>query len=231
MSKYKLLCFPHAGGSGAVYYPWQESVNNCIKVVGVEYAGRGKRYGKKLCTSMHELVEDLYQRLLNEIDGGDYAVFGHSLGGLVAYEFVCKASGSGYRLPVHIFLSGCNPPADEKPEKMINMCPDHEFLELLINSGGMIDSVLTNKELLDFYLPIIKSDYKVYETHISKKLILPVDMTICAGKDDTIAKLKTIHGWKNYTSGICTIHEFNGGHFYINENIKAVMRLINNVLV
>jgi medium-chain acyl-[acyl-carrier-protein] hydrolase len=231
MNKYKLLCFPHAGGSGAVYFQWASMVKSCVKVVGVEYPGRGRRFNEKLCSSMSDLVDDLYDKLIKRIDGDDYAVFGHSLGTLVAYEFVCKALEKGYKLPVHMFLSGCNPPTNERHEEIIHTRPDHEFLEVLINSGGMTDEVIANKEILDLFLPIIKNDYRIYETYISKEIVLPVNMTILAGENDTIAKLETINRWTDFTTKNCEIHKFKGGHFYINDNIQSVMDLINNVFM
>lgn len=231
MGNYKLLCFPHAGGSGSMYGMWKSFVNSNIDIVGVEYPGRGIRFKDNLCNNMKELIDDLYDKLMDKIDGDDYALFGHSLGGLVAYEFICRAIERKDKLPMHLFISGCTPPQNERIEEIVHTLPDHEFLEFLISNGGMSDEVIANKEIIDLFLPIIRNDYKLFETYISKKIKIPLNITVLGGTEDRIANYEALNEWNQYTEKECKVYEFEGGHFFIKEHHDSIIKLIDEVLI
>jgi len=58
---------------------------------------------------------------------------------------------------------------------------------------------------------------------------LPCNITVFLGKDEELIP-EQVDGWKRYTSGDCTIHFFNGGHFFINEKVEEVLGKINITL-
>lgn len=105
----KLFTIPYSGSSAAIYLKWRTLLPENIEVVPLEFPGRGKRFGSKLCDSMEELIDDLVQHIGSQLQGSPYALYGHSLGGLAAYELSVRLLESGQALPVHVFLSGCNP--------------------------------------------------------------------------------------------------------------------------
>jgi len=149
----------------------------------------------------------------------------------VAYEFVCRIIKNGYKPPVHMFLSGCNPPNIKDLGSMIHTMPDHEFLEAIIKSGGMTNDILANKEVLDLFIPIIRNDYKIYETYQPEHAVrLPVDFSVLVGNDDHMVTLDNARKWQDYTTKGCVTYAFKGGHFFINDNAQTVVKLINERL-
>ncbi|MFB7156991.1 thioesterase II family protein [Lysinibacillus sp. NPDC056232] len=106
----KLLCLPYSGGSACRYLKWNHMLDKDIEVIPVEFPGRGKRFAESLSKNMSELVEMMYNDIKNEIGDSEYAVLGHSLGGIAAYELIIKLLEMNHRAPVHLFVSGCNPP-------------------------------------------------------------------------------------------------------------------------
>ncbi|EEU5609264.1 hypothetical protein EZW76_000526 [Escherichia coli] len=83
----------------------------------LEPAGRGTKIRQPLCLTMVDAVADLYQQFVKHYTGGDYAIFGHSLGGIMAFELVHYILDHGHDMPRALFfrlsptrsgLSGCN---------------------------------------------------------------------------------------------------------------------------
>ncbi|MFH4077473.1 thioesterase domain-containing protein, partial [Acinetobacter baumannii] len=80
VSKIKLFCFHHAGGSSSAYYNWKDYLNKDIEIIPIELAGRGKRLKVPVYTSMEEAVLDIYDLMKPNLDGSPFAIFGHSVG-------------------------------------------------------------------------------------------------------------------------------------------------------
>ena len=84
-----LYCFPYSGASASFYLGWSAKLDERIKIIPVEYPGRGSRFGEKTCDSMDELAESVLA-VLKKNGTENCAFFGHSLGGLVAFEVFHK---------------------------------------------------------------------------------------------------------------------------------------------
>lgn len=68
----KLLCFPYAGGTSAIYAKWKRYISKDIELCPVELAGRGKRYEAPFYNNLDEVIEDVYNIIEDDIDN-DYA--------------------------------------------------------------------------------------------------------------------------------------------------------------
>lgn len=234
VKKMKLLCLPYSGSSANIYLKWRSLFDEPIEVIPVEYPGRGKRFAEDIADNMAQLVDSLYSSIKNEVGMSDYAVFGHSLGGLAAYELVRKLIDEGHQAPMHLFVSGCNAPHIKDRDELLYKKSDEEFFEHILSLGGMDQEVLSNQELLDIFLPIIKADYKIYETYVTKpELAIPltVDITAFTGDFDHMVTYENIKEWERYTQGIVTVDIFNGGHFFIHNHTEKLISTINQTLV
>ena len=226
-----LYCFPYSGASASFYLGWAAQLDKRIKIVPVEYPGRGSRFGEKLCNDMDEMVEAVLPVIMKN-GTENCAFFGHSLGGLVAYETALKLRKMGMELPQHMFLSGCTPPHVKYGEKILHLLPDDEFLKELIELGGMSEEILNNREILELYLPVIRADYRIYELykHKSGQEPLPVDYTVLMGSTDVIAGGRNMMNWKSYTSAKFQMRHFEGDHFFIHEQPGILMETIQEQL-
>jgi gramicidin S biosynthesis grsT protein len=226
-----LYCFPYAGASASFYLGWAAQLDKRIKIVPVEYPGRGSRFGEILCNDMDDMVEAVLTVIIKN-GTENCAFFGHSLGGLVAYETTLKLREMGMKLPKHMFLSGCTPPHVKYGDKMLHLLLDDEFLKELVELGGMSEDILNNREILELYLPVIRADYRIYELYKYKSMQepLPVDYTVLTGNTDIIAGGRCMMDWKLYTSEKFQIRHFEGNHFFIHEQTGILMETIEEQL-
>ncbi len=233
LEKLKLFCLPFAGGSAMAYMSWRKQLDKRIDLKPIELSGRGKRFGEPLYHSIDEVIEDIYVQISDELYGTSYAVFGHSMGAILAYELIRKIIHHTKQEPIHVFLSGRYPPYIEAEEKNVYLLPDKEFIDSIIELGGTNKEVVNNKELLDLFLPILRSDYKLVETykHSGSILSLNCDITVLNGKYDNCIIGKDINRWREYTNKTCSFYEFEDGHFFINKFKEDVIGIINSELL
>ncbi|MGF9821636.1 thioesterase II family protein [Brevibacillus agri] len=236
MEKLNLFCLPYAGAASSIYLKWIKYLNPSINLIPIELAGRGKRLNEPFYTSVEHAVEDIYQRIESHIDETPFALFGHSMGSLLAYECSHKIFSCKKKLPKVLFLSGKNPPnkatINKTTTKMIHNLSDKEFVNALISFGGTPNEVTQNEDLLNILLPILRADFKIIETykHKEKKDILECDFVVLNGKQDNLTTIEEMKKWSKYTKRRCEIYNFDGGHFFIVDEVKAVLDLINKRL-
>jgi surfactin synthase thioesterase subunit len=228
----KLFCFPYAGGSSSIFSKWKNYIRPDIEIKAIELAGRGKRIHEAHYNDFDAVIDDVLTIIIDEVREGNYAFFGHSMGAKIVYELTKEILARELPGPEHIFFSGRGAPyvlGDD--EKEYHKLPDEEFKEEVLNLGGTPKEFFEHPELLEVFLPLLKNDFKMAEREIDGKEIelLPSDFTIFLGKDENLNS-KQIDSWKRYTSGNCTIHYFNGDHFFINEKTGEVVEKINNTV-
>ena len=226
-----LYCFPYSEASASFYLGWSAKLDERIKIIPVEYPGRGSRFGEKTCDSMDELAESVLA-VLKKNGTENCAFFGHSLGGLVAFEVFHKLKEKGESLPRHLFLSGSTPPHIKYGEEMLHLLPDNEFLMSLVELGGMNEEVMNNRELIKLYLPVIRSDYRIYELYEPKERDpLHVDFTVLTGSEDVISNETGMTEWNKYTDRGVEIKKIEGNHFFIHDHPDMIARIIEAALL
>jgi len=229
--KIKLFCFPYAGGSAVVYTKWKRLLEPFVELRPIELAGRGRRMNEPLYNNLDDVIEDVYHLIKHEITNAPYALFGHSMGALIAYELAQKIKDNGLPQPLHIFFSGRSAPhVRREDEKQYHLMEDDTFKKEVMELGGTPPEFFEHAELRNIFLPLLKKDFAIAETEITTH-IRPFDhdITILVGKDDDLTA-EQCDGWKQHTKQICTIHYFEGGHFFLHNAMEQLTDLINKTL-
>lgn len=212
-----LICFPYAGGNRYSYKKYEEALPDFINLVPVELPGRGARSGEALISSLELAIEDICSQINRQILA-NYAIYGHSLGGLIAYLFTHKILEQGLPPPKHIFITGTTgPSAMSRAGKKRSMLSKVEFIQELKDLDGFPEDLLANEELLDYLEPILRSDFKVSEDFTYKEAIpLDVPFTVITGRQERMA-ISDIHLWQKESLRHVNFKQMPGGHFFIND--------------
>ncbi|MFD0589176.1 thioesterase II family protein [Paenibacillus sp. GCM10027627] len=233
MGNVKLFCFPYAGTSANAYLQFRERIDEKITLVPVELSGRGKRFSEGFYPNMEAAVADVFSKLKEELEGGEYALFGHSMGALFVFELVHMIQKHGVNPPVHVFVSGRNPPGipDDKPK--IHRLSDDEFLAEIFRLQGIPKEIEESKEYLEFFTPIIKADYKLVENYEydGKKFKVSCGITCLLGQDDLYTNEDVMECWKEFTARGLAVHKFSGGHFFIFQHLQQIAEVIEHTLL
>jgi len=234
MSRTKLFCIPYAGGSAMIYKKWEGLLGDTIELIPIELAGRGKRSNDPLYQDVPEAVQDIFSVVSPKIlDGKPYAFFGHSMGAMLAYEVIQKIRANYLPEPQHAFFSGRGAPhVKSNREKLYHEMEDDEFKREIMNLGGTPKEFFDYPELVDYLLPILKNDFKISEIAEKRQEIKPLnsEITVLVGKEEDELEAASVHGWMQHSKKMCTVHYFNGGHFFINDEAETITKIIKSHL-
>ena len=203
-----------------------------IEICPIEISGHGTRMLEKCLRDVESCAEDIAMEILNRNEECDYAIWGHSLGAVIAFEVYYKLLEKGAEGPKHMFFSGRKAPQDKSEKTAYYKLPDEEFAIAVQEYGGNVKEAMKHKELRDLFLPILKADFEMGETYEMKKKDqkLSCDITIVNGTNDFSVKMSDMNEWKKCTDGECEIYNMEGGHFFLFDDIQSVLMLINHKL-
>ena len=93
-ARVRLVCLPFAGGGASAFRTWPQELPLDIDVWAAQLPGRETRFADPAYTRMDRLVSDLAAAVCPNLDR-PYALFGHSIGSLVALELVRELRRQG----------------------------------------------------------------------------------------------------------------------------------------
>lgn len=226
-----LFCIPYAGGSEMIYQGWSNYLDKSIKLSPVKLKGRGKRFYEDLYEDIDDAVNDIFNNIRNMIEEEEYAIFGHSMGSILAYELYYKIKTEGLREPKHLFVSGQAAP-HKRERKNIHTLPDDEFINKIIELGGTPKEIIAEKELLELFIPMLRSDFKILDTYYSPKREekIKCNISVLKGEQDII-KNEQILAWNELSEIKSKVYNFKGDHFFINDNLEEIIKIINKTLL
>ena len=211
----RLFCFPHAGGGASAFHSWQTALPALVQVCPIQLPGRETRFSEPPYTELDSLVDAIAQELRPWLDI-PYAIFGHSMGALLAFEWARRLQHEGRSMPGWLILSGRRSPDIEDDAGPLHALPNHAFVEEL-NSRyqGMPREFLQSPELMEVFLPILRADIAVVESYQFKEgEPLNCPMIVSAGIGDVSTTYDQLLAWTRHTRAEFIAQLFPGGHFF-----------------
>ena len=220
-----LLALPCAGASATMYLRWRRLLPEWIRVVPVELPGRGGRLDEPFAQDFEQLVAQLCDEhapsLLKR-----YALFGHSMGALLAYGIAQRQRALRSPLPQALFVSASAAPARRDPDRFAGKNHDHALIADLRQQGGTPDEVFGDAELLRLTLDTLKADYRVCESFRPVAADpLPTPIHVFAGRQDDI-EAERIEAWQREAGDSFSLDWFEGGHFFLRAHEQGVLAAI-----
>jgi medium-chain acyl-[acyl-carrier-protein] hydrolase len=228
-SRLRLFCLPHAGSGIAAYHLWKRTLPSFVELCPIQLPGREVRIAEAPLPNLAALVNQMADAVTPWLDK-PYAIFGHSMGALLAYELAQTLRARGLPAPLHLFVSGRIAAHLDLPGRPIHQLPAPEFLaELGARYEGLPDELLNDPEMLELFLPILRADITVIETYRfphgdPSRGPLPCPITAFSGASDKSVSYESLLAWQRHTSAAFDAHRLPGGHFYLwNESRAALL--------
>ena len=218
-----LVCVPHAGAGTAVFHGWQSLLPEGVTPWPLRLPGRESRLGEAPTTRAQQLAEIAAAALAPRL-AEPFALYGHSMGALIAYELAC-ALRDGHGLHAEL-LAVSGRPAPHLPRRFppVHELPDAEFVEALDRTyQGLPAALKESPEMLRLYLPVLRADLTLLETYrYSPREPLLSPIAVFGAHDDPTTDESELRAWADLTRGGSTLHLIeDGGHFFPQKRQRA----------
>ena len=226
----RLFCFPFSGGGASIYRSWPEAMGNEIEVRAVQLPGRESRYHELRETNINVLVKNIVKALESYQDKA-FAVFGYSLGALLAFEVCRELRKQNMDVPIHLFAAAMRAPQTPRVHPPLSPLPDEKFLQQVEYYYQPQDEAWNNPELRELFLPVLKDDIALADNYVYRDempLLCPID--VFAGAQDLGAPPQLTKRWLEQTSDKMIYHSYQGGHFFINKHLKDIQNVVLETL-
>jgi medium-chain acyl-[acyl-carrier-protein] hydrolase len=211
----RLFCLPYAGGNAMTYRTWGNYLPTTVEVCPVELPGRGKLIKLFPYSRIESLVEALAENIQPYLDK-PFAIFGHSMGGLISFELARFLLSQFNLSPVHLFISAVKAPQIPSTEKPVSELSDAELIDKIRRLNGTPEQVLANAELMQLFIPVIRADYSILDNYIyTRQAAFNFPITAFGGLEDDIS-VENLQAWQEHTHSF-SLQMFDGDHFYINS--------------
>ncbi|WP_316214627.1 thioesterase II family protein [Bradyrhizobium sp. SZCCHNR2035] len=221
-----VFCFPYAGGSASIYREWVAAEPRDVSFLPVELPGRSTRMKEAPVNDMDRLVQDFVGACKSELELFDYALFGHSMGALICIKLLDGLKKCSLPLPQHLFVSGLVPP-EARAVEPLHKLSDEDLIQELRKMNGTPEEILSNPELIQLFLPALRSDFALLASCSPRPLnAITVPMTVFGGTHDRLAPPSEMSAWSNLaTQGVRHV-QFVGDHFFIHAHARDIRREI-----
>ncbi|MFE9480969.1 thioesterase II family protein [Streptomyces spororaveus] len=226
-----LLCFHHAGAGVSAFSRWQAEFGAAAEVVPVLLPGRDARVREPRVTELASLLAEL-EVAAALTRGRPYLLYGHSLGGLVAYSFAAAREAAGDP-PQAVVIGAVLPPHLRSLLARSAELPDTPLLRLLVRKGVLPPDAADAERGSDIFrrrvLPPLRDDLRLAQDLVRRAAVpLRAPVLALAGADDPVAPPAGVAQWERYAAGHFRLRTVAGGHLFVRD--RALPRLLRTEL-
>jgi medium-chain acyl-[acyl-carrier-protein] hydrolase len=226
LARFRLFCFPCAGASAGSYHGWAEELPADVEAFGVQLPGRGGRINEPPAGNLARLVQEI-TNAADPLLAQPFVFFGHSLGALISFEVARELRRRAAPQPRHLFVAARRAPQIPHRGRLLHLIPHDEFLTELRTFGGTPREILDNEDLLDMLLPALRTDFALHETYrYTDEPALDCPITVSGGVDDERVEREFLEPWREQTTGGFGLHMFGGGHFFVHDERRNLVRMM-----
>lgn len=233
--KPKIIAIPFAGGNKYSFDKMEKYTLPDFEWITLELPGRGNRFNEHLLNNIFEMVDDLYRSIQTYIETEDYVLYGHSMGTLLGYELIKKLTENSLKLPTCLFFTGRGAPQFNRFTNKKSVLAQEPFWKEINKMGGMPKDILSQKDLLDLYYPILRNDFEAVENYVYTKMKVPFSIPLYIilgdeeiGEEREKTRMHEMKAWLNETDSNCSFEIMPGDHFFVLEEAKAIAQKIMN---
>jgi surfactin synthase thioesterase subunit len=224
----RLFCFPYAGAGASVFRNWQEELPSTIEVVPVLLPGRESRWSDQPIADLPVLATTL-AAALHPLLSQPYALFGHSMGALIAFELARVLRHRKLPPPMHLFVSAARAPHIPDREPPVHHLPDVLLWNTVSRDyGSAQDGTPLNPEMASVLLPILRADFRMCESYQpSWEDPFAFPLTAYGGFHDRRVTYADLSAWSAYTIGRFRMQLFPGGHFFLARSRSLFLKTLS----
>jgi len=185
-----------------------------IDVLPVQLPGREARLDEPAFARLEPLMDALFAAIRPLLDR-PYALFGHSMGGLIAFELARAIRAAALPQPSHLFISARQAPHAPPRWPLPHTLQDAELSDLLRRLGGTPEQVLVDPALRELVFPALRKDFELVDTYAYRPgPPLEVPLRAFGATGDILVNAAALENWRAHTRHFLGVQMFPGHHHY-----------------
>ena len=226
----RVYCLPYAGGTAGIFRAWRKLLRPDIDICAIEHPGHGSRLGEPLLDTIEQIAQSVADAVIAG-PNAPYALFGHSMGSLVAFETCHVLAARRAAMPRLLIASGHRAPRAPRSTAPMHGAPEAEFVAHLRELGATPPEVFNSPDLLELMLPILRADFRACETYRPHdRARLHINIAAYGGLGDADTSRDGLRAWQEETTGECVVRMFPGGHFFVSDCADRVVATLERDL-
>jgi len=222
----RMYCLPYAGGGASIFNSWPNAFPDSVEIQAVQLPGRESRFKEPKFSNIHDTAQALADSIIPCLDR-PYALFGYSMGALVAFELTRELRRRGMPPPAQLFVAAMRAPQTPPTCPSLTHLPFDSFLEQMRHYYDPPQDAFDLPELLEIILPILRADMKMCEEYIyNPEPALDCPIYSFAGRQDRALPYDNVREWQRQTTQAFNMDVFEGTHFFINTALHELQRAI-----
>ena len=226
----RLFCF-HSMGTGAELFTrflLEPPANT--EIFAIQTPGREERLSEPAYERIEVLVDKIISEIFPWLDK-NFVIWGHSFGGIVAYEVIRSLQERHKLEPQHFMVTGTVAPSLihiwQKREVIVKSAIEENTPEYLISLLRYVE----NAEFITDIFPIMRKDMPLLMNYRYKDgQLLNCPITAFGANQDDLVYLDEIAPWKKCTKSTFNLNEVDGDHWFLNSNREVILRKLNTII-
>lgn len=222
----RLFCLPYAAGGASIYRSWPDRLPPDVAVCAVQLPGRETRIGEAPIRDVGPLVAEVAEQVAGAVGDEPFAIYGHSMGGLLSFELARRLRSGYKRQPAALLVGAYRAPQLPNQNFRIYHLPI-EVLKVVLRAQGIPEPVLQNDELMRAMIPTLRADLELCDRYAySEAPPFDCPVTVFGGASDATVSADELDGWRQHTAAAFHVTLIEGGHFFLHT---APGQLLENV--
>ncbi|GAA2952828.1 MULTISPECIES: alpha/beta fold hydrolase [Streptomycetaceae] len=226
-----VFLFHYSGGGVSMYSRWPALLPPSVDCRRVQLPGRQDRVSEPPFTELDPLVEALCEVLAKEQDGRPYALFGHSMGAMLAYRVAVAMARRGYERPALLGVSGWAPQGFRTISRKAAHETDEAVVQLLRELGSVPAEAFDGNRLSPLMLAPMRADLAVCADFRDDGASVDCPLVAYTGREDPYLAPGAMQSWRARSADFLGIREFPGGHFFIHDQGPGIATDLAQTLI
>jgi surfactin synthase thioesterase subunit/acyl carrier protein len=226
----RLICFHSMGVGASLFTKFLLNPPESYDILAVQTPGRENRMAEPVAENFDWLADQIALELAPYFDR-PVVIWGHSFGGIVAWEVVRRLRERHQMEPLHFMVTGTETPTEiykwPTREIMLKGMVKDNSPEYLMSLSRYVDDP---EFFMKTIVPGMRRDYPLllsYRYHPGPLLNCPI--TAFAARRDDMVYTDVIRDWVHFTYGGFELIEVDGDHWFLDRNRDRIIAKLHEI--